>query len=84
MTSDSLINVSDRYVDLASDLLKPDGTFVGLFFTHTRPGGPPYGSTPGEIRQRFSRRFHIASLSPPANSIPARHNEEHLGIFHRR
>lgn len=71
----------DRYIDLAQALLKPQGHLIGLFFTHNRPGGPPYGSTPAEIVQRFSRHFQILSLEPTPYSVESRQNEEHLGIF---
>ena len=77
-------DLRDRYVDLAASLLKPDGKLLGLFFTHDRPSGPPYGSTPEEIRQHFERQFEIASLAPTPHSVPSRQNEEHLGIFQKR
>jgi SAM-dependent methyltransferase len=78
------LDLRDRYVDLAASLLKPDGQLLGLFFTHSRPGGPPYGSSPEAIRQHFERRFAIASLAPTPYSVPSRQNEEHLGIFQKR
>jgi SAM-dependent methyltransferase len=76
-------SLRDRYVDLASALLKPKGQFIGLFFTHNRPGGPPYGSSPQEIRQRFERRFEIGTLALTPHSVASRHQEEHLGMFQK-
>lgn len=35
-----------EYVSLAADLLKPEGKLYGVFYTHNRAGGPPFGSTP--------------------------------------
>lgn len=69
------------YVQLVRSLLKPQGELIGLFFTHNRPGGPPFGSTPSEIRQFFQTDFDIISLEPVTNSVPERAREEHLGRF---
>jgi SAM-dependent methyltransferase len=74
----------DRYVDLVHGLLKPGGYLIGIFFTHQRPGGPPFGATPADIRQHFSRCFEVQSLTPVPNSVPQRTGEEHLGCFQRR
>lgn len=71
------------YVDLVHALLKPQGNLIGLFFTHPRPGGPPYGATPEDITRHFQQRFHIQSLEPTPHSVAARQQEEHLGIFQR-
>lgn len=68
------------YVKLVQDILKPQGQYIGLFFTHSRPGGPPFGSTPAEIRNYFTP-FKILSLDPVTNSVPERQGEEHLGVF---
>jgi len=74
-------DLRDRYVDLAHSLLRPHGQLIGVFFTHSRPGGPPYGSSPDEIRQHFRRRFEILTLVPTPYSVDSRRNEEHLGMF---
>lgn len=74
-------SLRDRYVTLVNGLLKPGGQLLGLFFTHNRPGGPPYGTTPAEIQKRFSRCFTVLSLIPAPDSVESRQNEEHLGIF---
>ncbi len=68
-----------EYVQLVRSLLRPEGELIGLFFTHTRPGGPPFGSTPAEIRQYFEADFEILSLEPVLNSVPSRQGEEHIG-----
>jgi SAM-dependent methyltransferase len=72
------------YVNLVADLLKPQGELLALFFTHSRPGGPPYGSHPDEIRNLFQSRFDLLSLQTAINSIPSRQGDEHLGRFRRR
>ncbi|BAZ04642.1 methyltransferase domain-containing protein [Calothrix sp. NIES-3974] len=72
-----------EYVKVVKSILKPQGKLIGLFFTHNRPGGPPFGSTPAEIQTLFTIDFRILSFEPVTNSIPQRRGEEHLGIFQR-
>lgn len=72
------------YVQLVADLLKPNGTLLAVFFTHRRPGGPPYGSNPEEIRALFEPCFVVESLTPTTNSVPSRRGEEHFGQFRVR
>jgi SAM-dependent methyltransferase len=72
------------YVQLIHTLLKPQGQLLALFFTHNRPGGPPFGITPHEIQQYFAPKFHLLGLAPATHSIPERQGEEHLGQFQRR
>ena len=72
------------YVNLVHSLLRPAGELIGLFWTHSRPGGPPYGSTPAEIEQCFAPNLVAFSLVPVTNSIAARQGEEHLGRFRRQ
>jgi len=74
----------DRYVTLAHQLLNPQGQYIGLFFTHNHPGGPPFGIQPATIRELFSPQFQILSLAPTPHSVPARQGEEHLGRFAKR
>ena len=74
----------DRYVEIARSLLKPQGFLLGVFFTHSRPGGPPFGATSEEIYNYFQPSFQVISLDPVKNSIPKRQGEEHLGIFQCR
>jgi methyl halide transferase len=70
-----------EYVQLVHSLLKPGGQLLALFFTHSRTGGPPFGSTPTEIRRLFADGFEILSLEPAMDSIESRCGEEHLGIL---
>lgn len=69
------------YVQMAKAILKPQGELIGLFFTHNRPGGPPFGVTPAEISQYFSADFEMISLLPATDSVPQRQGEEYLGRF---
>ncbi|MBW4654321.1 MAG: methyltransferase domain-containing protein [Kaiparowitsia implicata GSE-PSE-MK54-09C] len=70
------------YIHLVHQLLKPTGTFIGLFWAHSREGGPPYGTTPAKLHDLFSPRFDTASLTPVKNSVPNRADEELLALFH--
>lgn len=71
------------YVKLVHSLLKPGGEFIGLFWAHNRPGGPPYGTSPDEIRELFSLSFSIKALDRVQNSVPSRAPDEYLGRFSR-
>lgn len=73
-----------KYIELVSTLLRPNGKLLGLFFTHNRPGGPPFGITTKEIRELFAERFEFLSLEAATDSIEKRRDEEHLGILQLR
>lgn len=72
------------YVKLVKNILQPQGELIALFWAHTRPGGPPYGTTLTEIEQLFATDFEIISLEKVTNSVPQRQNEEYLGRFQRK
>ncbi len=69
------------YVRLVRALLRPQGELIGLFFTHSRAGGPPFGVTPEQLRQYFEAEFEILALHRASDSVAARQAEEHLGHF---
>jgi methyl halide transferase len=73
-----------RYAALVAELLVPQGELLAVFFTHQRPGGPPFGTTPAEVHHIFAPYFTILSLEPLLNSVTARRGEEHLGRLRRR
>ncbi|PPS39844.1 methyltransferase domain-containing protein [Chroococcidiopsis sp. TS-821] len=77
------INPQQRqeYVKVVKEILQPRGELIAIFFTHSRPGGPPFGVSPEEIEQYFEADFEILKLQPIANSVPARQGEEHFGHF---
>lgn len=77
-------SLRSAYAQLAADLLAPGGELLAVFFTHSRGGGPPFGSTVADIREVFTPRFEIVTLEPVANSIPSRQGEEHFGRLRRR
>ncbi|MEB3225067.1 MAG: methyltransferase domain-containing protein [Synechococcus sp.] len=72
------------YVTLAAEILKPGGRLYGVFYTHNREGGPPFGSTPQELIELFSPEFTILTLEPSKNSVPSRAGDEHWGIFQKK
>lgn len=71
----------EAYVKLVGDILRSHGKLIGLFWAHTRAGGPPFGTTTDEIQQLFATDFQILSLELVSNSVPERQGEEYLGLF---
>jgi SAM-dependent methyltransferase len=69
------------YVKMARSLLKPTGEFIALFWAHSRPDGPPFGTNDREIKTLFSPVFDVSRLEPVTNSIDSRKGEELLGRF---
>ncbi len=72
------------YAALVADLLTPGGELLAVFFTHLRSGGPPFGTTPAEVRQLFEPHFEVLNLEPVADSVPSRQGEEHFGRLKKR
>jgi methyl halide transferase len=69
------------YVEMVRSILKPQGELIALFWAHSRPGGPPYGTAPDEILQYFSPSFDTVVFGLADDSIVSRQNEEYLGRF---
>lgn len=73
----------NEYIGLIKYLLKPDGKLAGLFFMRPKEiKGPPFGSTPDEIKEYFKKDFNeIEEL----HFEPCLHDnlqgEEWFGIF---
>ncbi len=74
----------EPYVQAVFHLLKPKGTYIGLFWAHSEPDGPPYKTDREEIISLFSPYFEIAELFPALNSVESRKPEELLGLFYRK
>jgi SAM-dependent methyltransferase len=66
------------YARVAAAVLAPGGTFVGLFWAHGRPGGPPYSTSAAELRERFVPPFTLRSLESPPDSVGGRIGQELL------
>jgi SAM-dependent methyltransferase len=68
------------YVRVVQTILRPAGELIGLFWAHSRPGGPPFGTTATEIKQQFVA-FEPILFTQPTNSIDSRKDEEYLVRF---
>jgi SAM-dependent methyltransferase len=66
------------YVRLVQNLLRPAGELIGLFWTHDRAGGPPFGVSVTELYQQFQPEFEVVLLERATNSVEGRRNEEYL------
>jgi cyclopropane fatty-acyl-phospholipid synthase-like methyltransferase len=69
------------YVQVVRSILKPQGELIALFWAHQRQGGPPFGTTPDELRNLFSPHFNTQRLSPVGNSVESRQDEEYFARF---
>jgi SAM-dependent methyltransferase len=67
-----------EYARVIRSVLDDDGALVALFFTHRRPGGPPFGVSRDELHAIFSDRFAFAHEETPRDSVAARAGEELL------
>lgn len=65
----------DDYVDVVTDLLVPGGRVVALLWDCGNPSGPPWTTSPGEMRARFARRLEVTELAPAVGSAPGRTSE---------
>ncbi len=73
----------NEYVQAVYEILKPGGHFMGLFWCHSRQGGPPFGSDAEKVRDRFATKFDILSFELAQNSIESRQGQEYLGFFQK-
>ncbi len=69
------------YVESVRSLLKPGGQLIGIFFTHNRPGGPPFGTTETEVLELFTPQFNRELWELSEHSIGRRKNDEYVGVF---
>ena len=73
-----------EYVRVVASALRPGGVLAAVFFTHGRPGGPPWTTDADEIRTLFGEAFNVAGLEIPADSVPDRRGQETLAALERR
>jgi SAM-dependent methyltransferase len=69
------------YVASMATALRPGGHFLGLFWHHGQPGGPPHDMPPDLVRTLFAPRFVELALQPVARSAAGR--REHLLLARR-
>lgn len=70
------------YERSAKNLLKPDGTIIGVFWEHDATDGPPFSTTEAHLRETFEPDFELLSIQPvpPADD---REGIERLAILRR-
>ena len=74
----------DDYVAVVAQLIPSGGELVGLFYSHGRPGGPPFSVAEEALRGHFARDFELVSLTTPPDSVATRQGDERLAHFRRR
>ncbi|MGF1539536.1 MAG: methyltransferase domain-containing protein [Pleurocapsa sp.] len=70
-----------QYVEVVKSILRPNGKLIGLFYTHNRSGGPPFGVKPKEVLEYFTPYFEPIVFEVAKDSISRRQGDEHLAIF---
>lgn len=75
-----------RYFEKMSNLLKPDGRLIGLWFNHplTKDSKRPFGGNRNEYIGYAENYFHVEKLEPCMNSIDSRQGRELFGIFQKK
>ena len=71
------------YLAAVTRLLAPGGWLMGLFWCHTRPGGPPFGSDPDQLANQLRGAGLVPLLWEPAQGSRAERPEEWLGLWQR-
>lgn len=80
-------NNRKKYVQKMSELLKPGGKLVGLWFDIPFTGDlikRPFGSTKEEYVELFSKYFEIEKFEKAYNSVEGREGQELFGILKKR
>jgi SAM-dependent methyltransferase len=75
----------DDYVRALHRSLRPGGLLLGLFFVIRPEEGPPFGTTPEEVRHRFVSRgsFLLEGARVPAESAAPRQGREWLAFLRK-
>jgi SAM-dependent methyltransferase len=71
------------YLEAVMGLLAPGGWLLGLFWCHSRPGGPPWGSDPAALAEQFQAAGLQQRLWEPAQGSIAERDQEWLGLWQR-
>jgi thiopurine S-methyltransferase len=69
------------YLRAVTQLLAPGSWLLGLFWCHDQPGGPPFGSHPGELESQLRAAGLEPLLWEPARGSAAGRNDEWLGLW---
>ena len=71
------------YAEAVTSLLRSGGSFLGLFWCHSRPDGPPFGSSPRELETCFGGALRLVTLRQAHHSVGDRRGEEWLGRWQK-
>lgn len=69
------------YLAQMHHLLEPGGWLLGLFWCHNRPGGPPYGSDPQALAEKFREAGFTPQIWEPALGSVEGREQEWLGLW---
>lgn len=73
-----------QYFERIYQRLKPGGLLVGIFFVSYGPGGPPYSTTPWELKAHAQKYFHVKHWQMSQHSVPARLGKEFEVVLQKR
>lgn len=63
-------------------LRRREGWYLGLFYNHRRPGGPPWDADADAVRAAFARPgWQLVHWEMPEDSTPHRQGKEWLGLW---
>jgi SAM-dependent methyltransferase len=71
------------YLAQMHHLLEPGGWLLGLFWCHSRPGGPPYGSDPELLAEQIREAGFTPEIWEPARGSVESREGEWLGLWRR-
>lgn len=74
----------EEYMAQMARLLRPGSRFIGLFYCHSYPGGPPFAASIEEIQARLAPDFVVDYEEVPSDSVLSRVAQEWLIDAHRR
>lgn len=74
----------DAYLEQVHRLLVPGGWLLALFWCHSRPGGPPWGSDPAALEAQLRRHGFAAEVWEPARGSVQARDDEWLGLWRRQ
>jgi SAM-dependent methyltransferase len=72
-----------EYAETVRRILKPGGQLIGCFYHHQKPGGPPFDTTPEQIRAAFGGLMELQQLTVAQNSVERRMGMELWARFFR-
>lgn len=77
-------SLREAYANSMGELVAAGGWLLGLFWCHSRSGGPPFGCQPERVNQLLGGAgFEAEVWGPAQHGLPSRDNEW-LGLWRRR